>query len=147
MLVRLTREPFDSANHLFELKWDGDRVIAFVQERIGRINGVLRRCKVRGSPAMRLGLRRRVARRGGRLPAVQEVAFSGEPDVVDDRGKSDGCEVADDEAKEEGSRFVVERDAADAQNDDLRTPRDEDAEGIELGVFGTTHRRRIPDAD
>ena len=45
----------------------------------------------------------------GGLPAVIGVSISGEPDVVDDRGNSDGCEVADDEAKEVGARLVVER--------------------------------------
>lgn len=31
MLGRLVREPFDSAKHLFELKWDGMRALAFVE--------------------------------------------------------------------------------------------------------------------
>jgi DNA ligase D-like protein (predicted ligase) len=31
MLAQLTRNPFDSAKHLFELKWDGIRGLAFVQ--------------------------------------------------------------------------------------------------------------------
>ena len=31
MLARLTRTPFDSPEHLFELKWDGIRVLAFVE--------------------------------------------------------------------------------------------------------------------
>ena len=36
MLARLTHQPFDSPDHIFELKWDGFRVIAFVE------NGTLR---------------------------------------------------------------------------------------------------------
>ncbi|MBI4305405.1 MAG: ATP-dependent DNA ligase [Chloroflexi bacterium] len=31
MLARLTREPFDSQSHIFELKWDGVRALAFVE--------------------------------------------------------------------------------------------------------------------
>ena len=31
MLARLTRSPFDSASHIFELKWDGVRALAFVE--------------------------------------------------------------------------------------------------------------------
>ena len=31
MLGRLARSPFDSPNHLFELKWDGMRGLAFAQ--------------------------------------------------------------------------------------------------------------------
>ncbi|MBI4219964.1 MAG: ATP-dependent DNA ligase [Chloroflexi bacterium] len=31
MLARLTRAPFDSRSHIFELKWDGVRAIAFVE--------------------------------------------------------------------------------------------------------------------
>ena len=31
MLGRLTREPFDSADHIFELKWDGMRALAFIE--------------------------------------------------------------------------------------------------------------------
>jgi len=30
MLARLTRQPFDSPDHLFELKWDGIRTLAFI---------------------------------------------------------------------------------------------------------------------
>ena len=30
MLARLARQPFDSADHLYELKWDGIRALAFV---------------------------------------------------------------------------------------------------------------------
>ena len=35
MLARLTRDPFDSPNHIFELKWDGIRALAYVES--GRI--------------------------------------------------------------------------------------------------------------
>ena len=31
MLARLTRYPFDSSNHIFELKWDGMRALAFIE--------------------------------------------------------------------------------------------------------------------
>jgi DNA ligase D-like protein (predicted ligase) len=31
MLARLIRSPFDSASHIFELKWDGVRALAFVE--------------------------------------------------------------------------------------------------------------------
>ncbi len=31
MLGRLTRSPFDSPKHLFELKWDGMRGLAFLE--------------------------------------------------------------------------------------------------------------------
>ena len=31
MLVRLTRRPFDSPGHIFELKWDGMRALAFLE--------------------------------------------------------------------------------------------------------------------
>lgn len=31
MLARLTRHPFDSRSHIFELKWDGFRAIAFIE--------------------------------------------------------------------------------------------------------------------
>ena len=31
MLARLTRRPFDSPDHIFELKWDGIRALAFVE--------------------------------------------------------------------------------------------------------------------
>ena len=31
MLGRLAREPFDSPNHVFELKWDGMRALAFIE--------------------------------------------------------------------------------------------------------------------
>jgi DNA ligase-1 len=31
MLARLARQPFDSPDHLFELKWDGIRALAFVE--------------------------------------------------------------------------------------------------------------------
>ena len=31
MLGRLAREPFDSQNHIFELKWDGMRALAFIE--------------------------------------------------------------------------------------------------------------------
>ena len=31
MLARLGRQPFDSPNHIFELKWDGMRTLAFVE--------------------------------------------------------------------------------------------------------------------
>ena len=31
MLGRLAREPFDSLNHIFELKWDGMRALAFIE--------------------------------------------------------------------------------------------------------------------
>jgi bifunctional non-homologous end joining protein LigD len=33
MLARLARRPFDSSNHVFELKWDGIRAIAFIEGR------------------------------------------------------------------------------------------------------------------
>lgn len=32
MLAQLEREPFDSPEHLFEIKWDGIRALAFVEE-------------------------------------------------------------------------------------------------------------------
>ena len=32
MLARLEREPFDSDEHLFEIKWDGIRALSFVQD-------------------------------------------------------------------------------------------------------------------
>lgn len=32
MLGRLARRPFDSANYLFELKWDGWRALAFIED-------------------------------------------------------------------------------------------------------------------
>ena len=35
MLARLARHPFDSPNHLFELKWDGMRALAFIEN--GRV--------------------------------------------------------------------------------------------------------------
>lgn len=35
MLARLARNPFDSPNHIFELKWDGIRALAYVES--GRI--------------------------------------------------------------------------------------------------------------
>ncbi|MCP3918477.1 MAG: hypothetical protein GY711_23270 [bacterium] len=31
MLARLGRRPFDSGEHLFEIKWDGTRVVAFIE--------------------------------------------------------------------------------------------------------------------
>ena len=31
MLGRQAREPFDSPNHIFELKWDGMRALAFIE--------------------------------------------------------------------------------------------------------------------
>ena len=31
MLGRMAREPFDSPNHIFELKWDGMRALAFIE--------------------------------------------------------------------------------------------------------------------
>ena len=33
MLARLARHPFDSPDHLYELKWDGIRALAFVEGR------------------------------------------------------------------------------------------------------------------
>ena len=39
MLARLTRHPFDSPNHLFELKWDGIRALAFVDGGTLRLQG------------------------------------------------------------------------------------------------------------
>ncbi len=32
MLARLTRHPFDSPNHIFELKWDGIRTLVFIED-------------------------------------------------------------------------------------------------------------------
>jgi len=32
MLAHLTREPFDSPDHIFELKWDGIRTLAFIED-------------------------------------------------------------------------------------------------------------------
>jgi DNA ligase-1 len=37
MLARFTRYPFDSPNHIFELKWDGIRALAFVEEGAVRL--------------------------------------------------------------------------------------------------------------
>ena len=31
MLARLARHPFDSTEHMFELKWDGIRAMAFLE--------------------------------------------------------------------------------------------------------------------
>ena len=39
MLARLTRQPFDSPDHLFELKWDGIRALAFVDGGKLRLQG------------------------------------------------------------------------------------------------------------
>ena len=39
MLARLTRQPFDSADHVFELKWDGLRALAFVEGGHLRLQG------------------------------------------------------------------------------------------------------------
>ena len=37
MLARLGREPFDSPDHLFELKWDGIRALAFMEGGLLRV--------------------------------------------------------------------------------------------------------------
>ena len=39
MLARLTRRPFDSPGHIFELKWDGIRALAFVEGSKVRLQG------------------------------------------------------------------------------------------------------------
>lgn len=39
MLARLTRRPFDSPDYIFELKWDGVRVLAFVEDGRVRLQG------------------------------------------------------------------------------------------------------------
>ena len=39
MLARLTRHPFDSPNHIFELKWDGIRALAFIEGGRVRLQG------------------------------------------------------------------------------------------------------------
>ena len=39
MLARLTRRPFDSPGHIFELKWDGIRALAFVESDRVRLQG------------------------------------------------------------------------------------------------------------
>ena len=41
MLARLARHPFDSPDHLFELKWDGIRALAFIED--GRLRLLNRR--------------------------------------------------------------------------------------------------------
>ena len=39
MLARLTREPFDSPDHIFELKWEGIRALAFIEGGKFRLPG------------------------------------------------------------------------------------------------------------
>lgn len=39
MLARLARGPFDSAEHIFELKWDGIRALLFIEDGRVRIQG------------------------------------------------------------------------------------------------------------
>ena len=39
MLARLTRRPFDSPSHIFELKWDGMRALAFLEGGSLRLQG------------------------------------------------------------------------------------------------------------
>ena len=39
MLARLAREPFDSPDHIFELKWDGIRALLFIEDGRVRIQG------------------------------------------------------------------------------------------------------------
>lgn len=37
MLAQLTNEPFDSPDHLFEIKWDGIRCVAFIESALLRL--------------------------------------------------------------------------------------------------------------
>lgn len=42
MLISERREPFDSPDHIFELKMDGERCIAYLDPLIGKILSVIR---------------------------------------------------------------------------------------------------------
>ena len=61
-----------------------------------------------------------------RLPAVEEVALTRKPDGVHDNAGGDGAEVAEQHSHDEGGRASVTLQAAEANDEVLGQPDEED---------------------
>ncbi|HVA86006.1 MAG TPA: hypothetical protein VNF73_06765 [Candidatus Saccharimonadales bacterium] len=85
MTARPADAPFDSAEHLFEPHWGGERALAFIDHRRGQADS-LRLLDARGRELV--GLVPELAQLPERIQATS-VVLDGEIVVVDPRGRSD----------------------------------------------------------